>query len=98
MLDTCGCEYSGEEFDIDFEVLKVDWRHTIDKLKRLDTLPDDEAGEIEMRVKDLNCTTDEVIDKMERLLNMSEPCEIGSIYMDHPHEPTYHPYVLGNRS
>ena len=63
----------GEEFDIDFEVLKVDWRHTIDKLKRLDTLPDDEAGEIEMRVKDLNCTTDEVIDKMERLLNMSEP-------------------------
>ena len=73
LLDACGCEYSGEEFDIDFEVLKDDWRHTIGKLKRLDTLPDDEAGEIEMRVKDLNCTTDEVIDKMERLLSMSEP-------------------------
>ena len=72
LLDACGCEYS-EEFDIDFEVLKNDWRHVIDKLKRLDTLPDDEAGEIEMRVNDLNCTTEEVIDKMERLLNMGEP-------------------------
>jgi hypothetical protein len=73
LLDTCGCEYTGEEFDIDFEVLKQDWRRVIDKLKRLDSLPTDEAGEIEMRVKDLNCTTDEVIDKMERLLNMGEP-------------------------
>ena len=73
LLDSCCCDYSGEEFDIDFEVLKDDWRHTIDKLKRLDTLPNDEAGEIEMRVNDLNCTTDEVIDKMERLLTMSEP-------------------------
>ena len=62
LLDACGCD-SGEEFDIDFEV----------QLKKLDTLPDDEAGEIEMRVKDLNCTTDEVIYKMERLLNMGEP-------------------------
>ena len=62
LLDTCGCEYTGEEFDVDFEVLK-----------QLDSLPDDEAEEIEMRVKDLNCTTDEVIDKMERLLTMSEP-------------------------
>ena len=33
----------------------------------------DENGEIDMRIKDLNCTTEEVIDKMERLLNMSEP-------------------------
>ena len=72
LLDACGCEYSGE-YDVDFEVLKDDWRHTIDKLKRLESLPDDEAEEIEMRVKDLNCTTDEVIDKMERLLNMGEP-------------------------
>ncbi len=73
LLDACCCDYSGEEFDIDFEVLKLDWRHVIDKLKRLDTLPDDEAGEIEMRIKDLQCTTDEVIDKMERLLTMGEP-------------------------
>ena len=72
LLDACGCEYS-EEFDIDFEVQKQDWNRVIDKLKRLDSLPTDEAGEIEMRVKDLNCTTDEVIDKMERLLNMGEP-------------------------
>ena len=72
LLDACGCEYSGE-YDVDFEVQKQDWNRVIDKLKRLDTLPDDEAGEIEMRVKDLNCTTDEVIDKMERLLSMSEP-------------------------
>ena len=73
LLDTCGCEYTGEEFDIDFGVLKQDWHHVIDKLKKLDSLPDDEAEEIEMRVKDMNCTTDEVIDKMERLLTMSEP-------------------------
>ena len=33
----------------------------------------DENGEIDMRIKDLNYTTDEVIDKMERLLSMSEP-------------------------
>ena len=73
LLDSCCRDYSGEEFDVDFEVLKQDWRRVIDKLKRLEILPDDEAGEIEMRVKDLNCTTDEVIDKMERLLSMSEP-------------------------
>lgn len=73
LLDICGCDYIGEEFDVDFEVLKQDWRHVIDKLKRLDALPDDEVEEIEMRVKDLNCTTDEVIDKLERLLSMSEP-------------------------
>ena len=73
LLDTCGCEYTNEEFDVDFEVLKQDWRRVIDKLKELDTLPDDEAEEIEMRVKDLQCTTDEVIDKMERLLSMGEP-------------------------
>ena len=73
LLDACGCGYSNEEFDVDFEVLKDDWRHTIDKLKKLNTLPNDEAGEIEMRVKDLQCTTEDVIDKMERLLSMSEP-------------------------
>ena len=73
LLDSCGCDYSCEEFDVDFEVQKQDWNRVIDKLKRLDTLPDDEAGEIDMRIKDLNCTTDEVIDKMERLLSMSEP-------------------------
>lgn len=28
---------------------------------------------IEMRIKDLQCTTEEVVDKMERLLTMSEP-------------------------
>ena len=72
LLDSCGCEYSGE-YDVDFEVQKQDWNRVIDKLKRLDTLPDDEAGEIDMRIKDLNCTTEEVIDKMERLLSMSEP-------------------------
>ena len=72
LLDSCGCDYSGEEYDIDFEVLKQDWRRVIDKLKRLEILPDDEAGEIEMRVNDLNCTTEEVIDKMERLLTMGE--------------------------
>ena len=53
--------------------LHVATTYVIDKLKRLDTLPNDEAGEIEMRVKDLNCTTEEVIDKMERLLSMGEP-------------------------
>ncbi len=73
LLDSCRCDYSGEEYDINFEVLKKDWRRVTDKLKRPDTLPDDEAEEIEMRVKDLQCTTDEVIDKMERLLNMGEP-------------------------
>jgi len=73
LLDSCGCDYSGEEFEIDFEVLKNDWRLVIDKLKRLDSLPDDEAEEIEERVKDLQCTTEEVIDKMESLLTMGEP-------------------------
>ena len=68
-----GCTVQVFNTHIDFEVLKDDWSHTIDKLKRLDTLPDDEAGEIEMRVKDLQCTTEEVIDKMERLLTMGEP-------------------------
>lgn len=73
LLDACNCDYSGEAFDIDFDVPKQDWRRVIEKLKALGSLPEDEAAKIGDRIKALQCTTEEVIVKMENLLKTGEP-------------------------
>ena len=72
-LSACGAEYTGEEWDSDFEVTKEDWRKVIDKLKHLYDLPEDERDEIKGAIDDLESTTDEVISMMEYYINNSDP-------------------------
>ena len=72
-LSVCGAEYTGEEWDSDFEVTKDDWQKVIDKLKHLYDLPEDERDEIKGAVDDLASTTDEVIHMLEYYLENAEP-------------------------
>ena len=68
LLSACDVEYSGDEFDSDFEVSKEEWRKAIDKLKHLHDLDDDKREEITGAIEDLASTTDEVIHMMEYYL------------------------------
>lgn len=72
-LSVSGAEYTGEEWDADFEVSKDDWNKVIDKLKHLYDLPEDERDEIKVAIDDLGCTTDEVIHMLEYYLENAEP-------------------------
>ena len=72
-LSACGAEYTGEEWDSDFEVTKEDWRKVIDKLKHLYDLDEDTRDEIKGAIDDLGSTTDEVIHMLEYYLEHAEP-------------------------
>ena len=73
LLSACDVEYSGDEFDSDFEVSKKEWRKAIDKLKHLHDLDDDKREEITGAIEDLASTTDEVIHMMEYYLEHGDP-------------------------
>ena len=73
LLSACDVEYSGDEFDSDFEVSKEEWRKAIDKLKHLHDLDDDKREEITGAIEDLASTTDEVIHMMEYYLEHGDP-------------------------
>jgi hypothetical protein len=73
LLSACDVEYSGDEFDSDFEVSKEEWRKAIDKLKDLHDLDDDKREEITGAIEDLASTTDEVIHMMEYYLEHGDP-------------------------
>ena len=73
LLSACDVEYSGHEFDSDFEVSKEEWRKAIDKLKDLHDLDDDKREEITGAIEDLASTTDEVIHMMEYYLEHGDP-------------------------
>jgi hypothetical protein len=72
LLSACDVEYSGDEFDSDFEVSKEEWRKAIDKLKHLHDLDDDKREEITGAIEDLASTTDEVIHMMEYYLERGD--------------------------
>ena len=73
LLSACGLEYTGDEYDSDFEVQKDEWRKAIDTLKHLNDLEDDKREEIKGAIDDLASTTDEVIEMMEYYLNNGDP-------------------------
>ena len=73
LLSACDVEYSGDEFDSDFEVSKEEWRKAIDKLKHLHDLDDDKREEMTGAIEDLASTTDEVIHMMEYYLEHGDP-------------------------
>ncbi len=70
LLWACGAEYTGNQYDSDFEVSKDDWLKVIEKLKNLDTLEDpDEKTDIEKCIGNLDSTVSEVVEWMEYYLN-----------------------------
>lgn len=73
LLSACGLEYTGDEYDSDFEVSKEEWRKAIDKLKHLNDLEDDKREEIKGAIDDLASTTDEVVSMMEYYLEHGDP-------------------------
>ena len=74
LLSALKVEYTGDEYNSDFEVQKDEWQKAIDKLKHLYDLEDeDERDEIKGAVDDLASTTDEVIEMMEYYLNNGDP-------------------------
>ena len=72
-LSACGAEYTGEEWDSDFEVTKEDWKKAIHMLKCLYDLDEDEREEIKGAIDDMGSTTDEVIHMLEYYLDKAEP-------------------------
>ena len=46
LLSACGAEYTGDCDDSEFEVSRDDWEKVIEKLKNLDSLPEEEKDEI----------------------------------------------------
>ena len=73
LLSACDATYTGESWDLDFEVPKDDWKMVIDKLKHLHDLPDNERDEIKGAINDLASTIDEVISMLEYYLEHSDP-------------------------
>ena len=73
LLSACGLEYTGDEYDSDFEVQKDEWRKAIDTLKHLNDLEDDKREEIKGAINDLASTTDEVVSIMEYYLEPGDP-------------------------
>ena len=71
LLSACDATYTGESWDSDFEVTKDDWQKVIDKLKNLDA--QEEKTEIQECIKELEYSTEEVIESMEYFLKESDP-------------------------
>lgn len=79
LLSALGADYSGETWDDDFEVSKDDWQKAIDKLKTLDALNDDDEKFCIMEcLSEMECETDEIIERMEYFLREADP---GSDYL-----------------
>ena len=72
-LSACGADYTGEEWDSDFEVQKDDWKKVIDKVKHLPALDEEEREEIRGAIDDLGSTVEGVIDMLEYYLEHSDP-------------------------
>ena len=49
LLSACGAQYTGEENDLSFEVMKEDWEMMIDKISSLDSLEDEEEKKLRGR-------------------------------------------------
>ena len=73
LLDALKVDYSGEQYDSEFEVFRKDWQESIDKLKNLNSLPQDDQEDIMWVVKKMQYTLEHIIDGMEYLLEESDP-------------------------
>ena len=74
LLSACGVEYTGDEYDSEFEVSREDWTIMIEKLKNLDSINDArEKADIRKCIADLESTAEEVIRMLEYFLENSDP-------------------------
>lgn len=65
LLDALKVDYSGEQYDSEFEVFRKDWQEAIDKLKNLYSLPQDDQEDIMWVVKKMQYTLEHIIDSLE---------------------------------
>lgn len=74
LLSACGAQYTGEENDLRFEVMKEHWEMMIDKISSLDSLEDEEEKEeIAKRIEDMECPQEEMIKLLKEYLEKSDP-------------------------
>ena len=74
LLSACGAQYTGEENDLSFEVMKEDWEMMIDKISSLDSLEDEEEKEeITKCLEDMECPQEEMIKLLKEYLEKSDP-------------------------
>ena len=73
LLSACGINYSGDEYDSEFEISKDEWQKLIYKLKNLDCNDNlNEKFEIEECIKNLESSTCEIIKMLEYYLANSD--------------------------
>lgn len=73
LLTALNISYTGESFHSNFEISKEDWIGMIDTLKNIETMEEPKKSQILKRVKKLECSTNEVIRRLELLLEEAEP-------------------------
>ena len=73
VLSACGADYTRDSYDSEFEVSRRDWEKVIEKLKNLDSLPEEEKDEIMEAIGEMQCTLENIIEGMEFLLKESDP-------------------------
>lgn len=73
LLNALGVEYSGDSYDTDFEVSRLEWRKGISKLEKLDELDNDNKKKIENLLEVLGYDRDEVIKLFKKYDEESEP-------------------------
>lgn len=74
LLSACGAQYTGEENDLSFEVMKEDWEMMIEIISSLDSLEDEEKKEeIVKCLEDLECSQDEMVNLLKEYLDKSDP-------------------------
>ena len=73
LLSACGADYTRDSYDSEFEVSRRDWEKVIEKLKNLDSLPEEEKDEVMEAVENMKCTLKNIIEGLEYLLKESGP-------------------------
>lgn len=74
LMSACDVQYTGEENDMSFEVMKEDWEMMIDKISSLDSFEvDEEKEEIAKCLEDMECSREEMVKLLKEYLEKSDP-------------------------
>lgn len=73
LLSACEADYTGDCYDSEFEVSISDWKKVIEKLRNIDSLPEEDRDKITEAVKAMRYTVENIVEGMEYLLKESDP-------------------------